>query len=140
MYENEQNQYGCSLRNQSGRMAVRDFDAIVERLSPELRAAFIAERAARYAELHNFLAACATPNGAASVRYNLLRRVGALAQVRHVWFEQFPAKAARFDIHKRVARAIPRIAAHLAVPGKVAVAYPKPAWNLLRATRLGKSI
>ena len=50
MYQDQKNEYGCPLHHQSGSMAVRDFDAIVERLPPELRAAFEAERAARWIE------------------------------------------------------------------------------------------
>jgi hypothetical protein len=51
VYQNDKNEYGCPLHEQSGRVGVRDFDMIVARLSPELRAAFESERAARRAEL-----------------------------------------------------------------------------------------
>jgi hypothetical protein len=57
IYSNEQNEYGCPLRNQSGASAVQDFDAILLSLPPELRAAFEQERAARQAELDAFVAA-----------------------------------------------------------------------------------
>ena len=56
MYPNEQNEYGCPLRNQSGASAVQDFDAIIRGLPPELRAAFEQERAARQAEIDGIIA------------------------------------------------------------------------------------
>jgi hypothetical protein len=93
VYEDEKNEYGCSLYNQSGRMGVRDFDAIVERLSPELQAAFKAERTARWAELESFLAACATPNDAANMRRSWLRRAGALALVQRTPIERLLRKS-----------------------------------------------
>lgn len=140
MYEGEKNEYGCSLHNQSGAMAVRDFDAIVEHLPPDLRAAFNAERTARRAELESFLAACAAPKGLASMRHSLLRRVGALALARRAWLAQVPRQARQFEFLKRIARFIPRIAAHLAVSRNLAVAYSRPAWSVLRATMLHKSM
>jgi hypothetical protein len=62
MYQDEKNEYGCPLHYQSGRIAVRDFQAVVERLSPGLRAAFETERAARLVELAFILATCASTN------------------------------------------------------------------------------
>jgi|HigsolmetaAR202D_1030399.scaffolds.fasta_scaffold00038_38 hypothetical protein len=40
------NQYGCPLQGQTGRDAIKDFDAIIARLSPDQRQAFERERAA----------------------------------------------------------------------------------------------
>lgn len=40
------NQYGCPLQEQTGRDAIKDFDAIIARLSPDQRQAFERERAA----------------------------------------------------------------------------------------------
>jgi hypothetical protein len=51
MYEDNKNEYGCPLFEQNGQAGIRDFDAIVARLAPELRLAFEAERAARCLEL-----------------------------------------------------------------------------------------
>jgi hypothetical protein len=56
VYQNDKNDYGCPLYDQSGSMAVRDFDAIVAQLSPELRATFEAERVARQVEIAWFRA------------------------------------------------------------------------------------
>lgn len=50
MDTNEKNEFGCPLRNQTGANAIKDFAAIIAGLSPELRAAFEVERAARQAE------------------------------------------------------------------------------------------
>jgi hypothetical protein len=40
------NQFGCPLQEQTGRDAIKDFDAIIARLSPDQRQAFERERAA----------------------------------------------------------------------------------------------
>jgi len=50
------NESGCPLRNQHGAASVIDFDAMLERLPPEMRSAFEAERAERQAELNEYLA------------------------------------------------------------------------------------
>jgi hypothetical protein len=57
MYQNDINEYGCPLRDQSGSVGVQNFDLIIGLLAPELRAAFEAERAACQAELELYLAA-----------------------------------------------------------------------------------
>ena len=57
MYHNDINEYGCPLRDQSGSVAVLQFDAILARLAPELRAAFEDERALRQAELDRYFGA-----------------------------------------------------------------------------------
>src|SRR4051794_7604065 len=57
MYQNETNEYGCPLCAQTGAVGVQNFDAIIARLAPDLRAAFEAERAACQAELEGYLAA-----------------------------------------------------------------------------------
>ena len=59
MHPDEQNAYGCPLRNQTGIVAIHDFDAILAALTPELRAAFAQERAARQAEFDGMI----TTNG-----------------------------------------------------------------------------
>ena len=56
MYQNDTNEYGCPLRDQTGSVAVQNFDAIIALLAPELRAAFEAERAALQDELDRYLA------------------------------------------------------------------------------------
>ncbi len=55
MHPDAQKACGCPLRNQTGIVAIRDFDAILASLSPELRAAFAQERAARQAEIDGIL-------------------------------------------------------------------------------------
>jgi hypothetical protein len=52
----EANQHGVPFRNQSGAQAIRNFAAIVDRLTPELRAHFEAERAERRRELESYVA------------------------------------------------------------------------------------
>jgi hypothetical protein len=56
MHPDEQNACGCPLRNQTGIVAIHDFDAILAALPPELRAAFTQERAARQAEIDSIIA------------------------------------------------------------------------------------
>lgn len=56
MYRDEQNQPGCPLRNQTGAAGVQNFAFILQQLTPELRAAFEAERTARQAELDAYVA------------------------------------------------------------------------------------
>jgi hypothetical protein len=55
MYKNEQNEFGCPLRNQNGATAVKDFATLLAQLSPDLRADFERERAARKAEIEQFV-------------------------------------------------------------------------------------
>ena len=57
MYQNDINEYGCPLRDQTGSVGVQNFDLIIGLLAPELLVAFEAERAARQAELELYLAA-----------------------------------------------------------------------------------
>lgn len=56
MEREERDERGCPLRNQTGPVGVKHFAAVIERLSPELRAAFETERAARQAELDAYVA------------------------------------------------------------------------------------
>jgi phage terminase Nu1 subunit (DNA packaging protein) len=56
VYPDDMYESGCPLRNQHGAVSLIDFDAILERLPPEQRAAFEAERAERQAELTRHLA------------------------------------------------------------------------------------
>ena len=56
MHPDEQHAYGCPLRNQTGMIAIHDFDLILAGLSPELRAAFEQESAARQAEIDGIIA------------------------------------------------------------------------------------
>lgn len=54
MYPNDTNAHGCPLHNQCGAASVIDFDAILNRLPPQLRTAFEAERAERQAEIDTY--------------------------------------------------------------------------------------
>jgi hypothetical protein len=56
MYQEDKNEYGCPLYNQTGADAIRNWDMIVARLTPALRAAFEAERAARRDDQERFAA------------------------------------------------------------------------------------
>lgn len=55
--QSERNEFGCALRFQTGSAGVKHFSSIVARMSPELRAAFEAERRERQAELEAHVAA-----------------------------------------------------------------------------------
>ena len=57
MYQETENEYGCPIRFQSGAQGVIDFEAIIDRLAPDQRAAFESERAERQAELETYVAA-----------------------------------------------------------------------------------
>ena len=82
MYQDEKNEYGCPLYFQNGAMTIHNFAAIVEGLPPELRAAFEAERAARRAELEQFLALGAVSNSTRSAASRRRRTEQALVAVR----------------------------------------------------------
>lgn len=51
----DRNEYGCPLRDQTGREAIQNFEAILARLSPDQRRAFERERAERLADLWSTL-------------------------------------------------------------------------------------
>jgi len=69
MYQNDINEYGCPLRDQTGSVGVQNFDVIIGLLAPELLATFEAERAARQAELDRYRAASpAVDQGSAAAR------------------------------------------------------------------------
>jgi hypothetical protein len=93
-------------------MGVQEFDAIVERLSPALRAAFEAERAERWAELERLLVgdARAYDLPAADLAHGIEQAPETLAQRR--WIERFLQKVGLFDIPQLIANFFPRIAAH----------------------------
>lgn len=57
MQQDQHNEHGCPLRNQTGAAAVKDFAAIIARLPPEQYAAFEAERDERQSEYEQFVAA-----------------------------------------------------------------------------------
>jgi hypothetical protein len=110
MYENETNEYGCPLCDQTGALGVKNFDAIVARLAPDLRAAFDAERAACQAELDSYLVANANTGG--SLQRELIADVEPLtnAQVLLVRFEQLLANLGRARLHELIDSLLPRIA------------------------------
>jgi hypothetical protein len=54
--DNPLNEFGCPIYNQSGQQAMQGFEQALQRLPPELRAAFERERAQREQELRSFLA------------------------------------------------------------------------------------
>lgn len=56
MYTNETNEFGCSLRNQTGAEAMQGFELLLASLPTELRAAFEAERSEREQEFANWVA------------------------------------------------------------------------------------
>jgi hypothetical protein len=111
MYQNETNEYGCPLCDQTGAMGVQNFDAIIARLAPDLRAAFEAERAACQAELDSYLAASTTASG--GLQRELIPEVEPLTYsgVVLMRFEQLLAKLGRAQLRELVDSLLPRIAA-----------------------------
>jgi hypothetical protein len=110
MYQNETNEYGCPLCDQTGAVGVQNFEAIISRLSPELRAAFDAERAACQAELEAYLAATTPSSGA--LQRELLAEIEPLANVGGllVRLEQLLAKLAQPQLLDLINNLLPRIA------------------------------
>jgi hypothetical protein len=109
MYENERNEYGCPLYDQTGTLGVQNFDVIIARLAPDLRAAFEAERAACQAELDSYLAA----NTDVGLQRELLAEIEPLTnvQVLLMRFEQLLAKLGRPQLRELIDGLLPRIAA-----------------------------
>ena len=56
VYDQEKDEHSCPLRFQTGALGVKDFDALIERLSPDQRDEFETERAERQAELDRYVA------------------------------------------------------------------------------------
>jgi hypothetical protein len=110
MYQNETNEYGCPLCDQTGALGVQNFDAIIARLAPDLRAAFEAERAACQAELDSYLAASATASG---LQRELIADIEPITYsgVVLMRFEQLLAKLGRTQLRELVDSLLPRIAA-----------------------------
>jgi hypothetical protein len=111
MYENETNEYGCPLREQTGAQAVQNFDAIIARLSPDLRAAYEAERAACQAELELYLEA--TKNTSGSLQLELIAEAEPLTYVDMLLrrFDQLLAKLSRPVLRDLIDSLLPRMAA-----------------------------
>ena len=110
MYQNETNEYGCPLCDQTGALGVQNFDAIIARLAPDLRAAFEAERAACQAELDSYLAASTTASG---LQRELIADIEPITYsgVVLMRFEQLLAMLGRTQLHELVDSLLPRIAA-----------------------------
>ena len=111
MYQNETNEYGCPLCEQTGVAGVQNFEAIIARLAPDLRAAFEAERAACQAELDRYL--LATTNTSGSLQLELIAEIEPLtyAGVLLMRFEQLLAKLGRPQLRELIDSLLPRIAA-----------------------------
>ena len=111
MYQNETNEYGCPLYDQTGAVGVQNFDAIIARLAPDLRAAFEAERAACQAELESYLAAGMNTSG--SLQLELIAEIEPLTHsgVLIMRFEQLLAKLGRTRLRELIDNLLPRIAA-----------------------------
>ena len=149
MYQNDLNEYGCPLRDQTGSVGVRNFDAVVARLEPDLRAAFEAERAARRAELEHYLASgadasadfCASSDQAeppSQTEVLITRREQLLGKLGRLWLREL--------IESRLSRIAPQqkvTAAPSLYPlyksSKKIGAYSRNSWilyrNYLRTTR-----
>jgi hypothetical protein len=111
MYQNNLNEYGCPLRDQTGAVGVQNFDVIVAGLAPDLRAAFEAERAACQAELERYLAA--TTNTSGSLQLELIAEIEPLtnARVLLIRFEQLLAKLGQPRLRELIDSLLPHIAA-----------------------------
>lgn len=111
MYQNETNEYGCPLREQTGALAVQNFDAIIARLAPDLRAAYEAERAARQAELELYLEA--TKNASGSLQLELIAEADPPTYVDMLLrrFDQLLAKLSRPVLRDLIDSLLPRMAA-----------------------------
>ena len=111
MYQNETNEYGCPLCDQTGVVGVQNFDAIIARLAPDLRAAFEAERAACQAELDSYLAAGTSTSG--SFQLELIAEIEPLtnAQLLLIRFEQLLARLGQPRLRELIDSLLPRIAA-----------------------------
>jgi hypothetical protein len=111
MYHNETNQYGCPLCEQTGVVAVQNFDAIIARLAPDLRAAFEAERAACQAELDRYLATTIQTGGSLQLELSTEIEPLTYADMLLMRFEQLLAKLGRPQWRELIDTLLPRIAA-----------------------------
>jgi hypothetical protein len=111
MYQNETNEYGCPLCDQTGAAAVQNFDAIIARLAPDLRAAFEVERAACQAELDSYLADATNTVG--SLQLELIAEIEPLTYVGVLLmrFEQLLAKLGRPRLRELLDSLLPQVAA-----------------------------
>jgi len=110
MYQNETNEYGCPLCEQTGAAGVQNFELIIARLAPDLRAAFEAERTACQGELDRYQAARINISG--SCQLELLVEIAPLTHgdMLLTRFEQFLAKLGRPRLHELLDSLLPRIA------------------------------
>jgi hypothetical protein len=111
MYQNETNENGCPLCEQTGAVGVQNFDAVIARLAPDLRAAFEAERAACQAELDRYLAASTNTSG--SIQLELVAEIAPRtnAQVLLTRLEQLLATLGQPRVRELIDCLLPRIAA-----------------------------
>jgi len=107
MYQNETNEYGCPLCAQTGALGVQNFDAIIARLTPDLRAAFETERAACQAELDSYLQA-STSGG---LQRELIAEIEPLTSARLLLarLEQLLAKLGQPHLRDLIDNLLPRI-------------------------------
>jgi len=109
MYQNEINEYGCPLCDQTGSLGVQNFEAIIARLAPDLRAAFEAERAACQAELDRYLMA----GTSGSLQLELIAESEPLTYtgVLLTRFEQLLANLGRARLRDLIDTLLPSVAA-----------------------------
>ena len=110
MYQNETNEYGCPLCAQTGAVGVQNFDAIIARLTPDLRAAFEIERAACQAELDSYLLASTSTSG--SLQRDLIAEIEppTNAQLLFARLEQLLTKLGQPHLRDLLDSLLPRIA------------------------------
>ncbi len=111
MYHNDTNQYGCPLCEQTGVVGVQNFDAIIARLAPDLRAAFEAERAACQAELDHYLATITHTSGSFQLELSAESEPRTYADVLLMRFEQLRARLGKPRWRELIDTLLPRVAA-----------------------------
>lgn len=108
IYPNETNEYGCPLCGQTGAVGVQNFDAIIARLAPDLRAAFEAERVVRQDELEHYRAESMTNR-----QFELSAEIAPLmyADLLRMRFEELLLKLGQPWLRELINALLPRIAA-----------------------------
>src|SRR6266566_4464004 len=109
MYKDEKNEYGCPFHNQSGYDGVINFAATIDRLSPELRALFEAERAARQAELASYITTFDYPAYESSLDANSMVEHGPASLALERWIARLLQKAEQLCVRVLIQHIFPSI-------------------------------
>ncbi|MDQ2996894.1 MAG: hypothetical protein M3R61_07545 [Chloroflexota bacterium] len=90
---------------------MQNFDAIIARLAPDLRAAFEAERAACQAELDHYLATITHTSGSFQLELSAESEPRTYADVLLMRFEQLRARLGKPRWRELIDTLLPRVAA-----------------------------